>query len=198
MKQIELVGIIEGILFTMGDSVEVSRMASALEVTEQQVYDAAKCLEERYEQMDSGMKLIYLEGALQLCTKGELFDSLVKIASQPKKQVLTETMLETLSIVAYKQPVTRMDIEKIRGVSSDHAINRLIEFGLIEEVGRLDAPGRPILFATTEQFLRSFGISSIAQLPQIDAGQIEQMKQEVQKEVGGISDEDGGTDSQEA
>ena len=98
---------------------------------------------------------------LKFCTKGEYYEYLIKIARAPKKHVLTDTLLETLSIVAYKQPVTRTEIERVRGVSCDHAVNKLLEYGLITELGRMDAPGRPLLFGTTEQFLRSFGVKSL-------------------------------------
>ncbi len=97
--------------------------------------------------------------------------------------MLTDTLLETLSIIAFKQPVTRVEVENIRGVNSDHAINRLMEYDLIKEVGRVDAPGRPLLFGTTEQFLRSFGIRSVEELPQVDAVQAEEMKEEAEQEI---------------
>ena len=100
-----------------------------------------------------------------------------------KKQVLSDVMLETLSIIAYKQPVTKLEIEKIRGVKCDHAINKLIEYNLIQEVGRLDAPGRPILFGTTEEFLRSFGVHGIEELPELDPVQIEDFKAEAEEEI---------------
>lgn len=98
------------------------------------------------------MNLISLEDSWQMCTRSEFYDYLIRIAKAPKKYTLTDTLLETLSIIAYKQPVTRLDVEKIRGVNCDHAINRLVEYNLVEELGRLDAPGRPLLFGTTEQF----------------------------------------------
>ena len=97
--------------------------------------------------------------------------------------MLTDTLLETLSIVAYKQPITRAEIEKIRGVSCDHAVNRLVEFGLIAEVGRMDAPGRPLLFGTTEEFLRSFGVKSLEELPELSAVQIEEFKIQAEQEA---------------
>ena len=112
-----------------------------------------------------------------------MYDYLIKLVKQPKKYTLTDVVLETLSIIAYKQPVTRGEIEKIRGVSCDHAINKLIEYGLVEEVGRLDVPGRPLLFGTTEEFLRSFGVKKIDELPVLNPDQIEEFKQEVEKEV---------------
>ena len=95
-------------------------------------------------------------------------------------------MLETLSIIAYKQPVTRLEVERIRGVNSDHTINKLVEYNLICEVGRKDAPGRPILFATTEEFLRSFGIESTEELPELDSDVYEELKKEAEEEVSGM------------
>ncbi len=124
-----------------------------------------------------------MDNAVQMCTKSELYEYLIKIAKTPKKFVLTDTLLETLSIIAYKQPITRLEIEKVRGVSCDHAVNRLLEFDLIAEVGRMDAPGRPLLFGTTEQFLRSFGVKSIEDLPELSAVQIEEFKQQAESEV---------------
>ena len=107
----------------------------------------------RYDEEDRGVHIIELDGAFQMCTKPELYDYLVKIAHTPKKHVLTDVLLETLSIIAYKQPITRLEIEKIRGVSCSHAVNKLVEYGLICEAGRLDAPGRPITFATISPLL---------------------------------------------
>jgi len=112
-----------------------------------------------------------------------MYEYLVKIAHVPKKYALTDVLLETLSIIAYKQPITKMEIEKIRGVKSDHAVNKLVEYNLVCEVGRLDAPGRPILFATTEEFLRHFGIDSLEKLPSVDQDQVEGFKIEAEQEV---------------
>jgi segregation and condensation protein B len=92
--------------------------------------------------------------------------------------------LETLAIVAYKQPITRVEVEKIRGVSSNHAIDRLIEYDFIQELGRLDAPGRPILFGTTEQFLRSFGLENLSQMPELDLDKMEEFKEQAEQEIG--------------
>ena len=111
------------------------------------------------------------------------YENLIRVATAPKKQVLTEVVLETLSIIAYKQPVTKMEISKIRGVSSDHAVNRLVEYGLVYEVGRMDAPGRPALFATTEEFLRRFGVGSTTDLPTMNPEQEEEIKQAVEEEL---------------
>lgn len=141
MENLNIQAAIEAILFTMGDSVEASRLAEALEIEKAQVTEAVKQMKERYEEEDRGIRILELEDAYQLCTKTEYYEYLIRIAKQPKKYALTDVLLETLSIVAYKQPVTRLEIEKIRGVKCDHPINKLLEYGLIEEVGRLDAPG---------------------------------------------------------
>ena len=137
----------------------------------------------KYQAEDRGIKIIELENAFQMCTKQEYYEYLVEIALQPKKAVLTDVMLETLSIIAYKQPVTKQEIEKIRGVKCDHAINKLVEYNLVQELGRLDAPGRPILFGTTEEFLRNFGIESLEDLPVVNLEKIEDFKLEAEEEV---------------
>ena len=113
----------------------------------------------------------------------EMYEYLIRVASQPKKHVLTDVLLETLSIIAYKQPVTKLEIEKIRGVKSDHAVNKLVEYNLVSERGRMDAPGKPILFGTTEEFLRRFSIHSLDDLPSPNPEQVETFKEEAEEEV---------------
>ena len=127
--------------------------------------------------------LFAIEDSYQLCTKPDLYEYLIKVAKAPRKYVMSDTLLETLSIVAYKQPVTRLEVEKIRGVSCDHAINRLLEFNLIQELGRLDAPGRPLLFGTTEEFLRTFGVKSLGDLPTLNQEQLDDFKHQAEEEV---------------
>lgn len=183
MEQQKAEGIIEAVLFTMGKSVPVASLAELLDLPEQKVWTILRDMQRSYKENGRGMMLLELEDSVQMCTTAEYYPYLIKLVSQPKKQVLTEAVLETLSIIAYKQPVPRSEIEKIRGVGSDHAVNRLLEFGLIEEKGRLDAPGRPILFGTTEEFLRTFGISSISDLPVADSSELEEWKAEAEAEV---------------
>jgi segregation and condensation protein B len=175
--------ILEAILFTMGDSVEIDRLASVIEEDKKTTKALLLEMAEDYSRENRGITITTLDDSVQLCTKGELYEYLIKIAKTPKKFVLTDTLLETLSIIAYKQPVTRLEIEKVRGVSCDHAVNRLLEYDLITEVGRMDAPGRPLLFGTTEQFLRSFGVKSLEELPELNAVQIEEFKQQAESEV---------------
>lgn len=174
---------IEAILFSAGESVEISRIAKAIEqdipTTEKIIHN----LMDKYRAADRGIKILELDGAFQMCTKQEYYEYLVEIALQPKKAVLTDVMLETLSIIAYKQPVTKQEMEKIRGVKCDHAVNKLVEYGLVQELGRLDAPGRPIVFGTTEEFLRNFGVQSTEDLPVISPVKLEDFKAEAEEEV---------------
>lgn len=179
----KLQGAIEAILFTMGESVELSRIAAAIEHNEETTRKLIYNMMDRYKEEERGVCIIELDNSFQMCTKKEYYEYLIRIAKQPKRYVLTDVLLETLSIVAYKQPVTRLEIEKIRGVKTDHAVNKLVEYGLIEEVGRLDAPGRPILFGTTEEFLRRFSVQSLDELPTLDQEQIEHFKEEAEDEA---------------
>lgn len=174
---------IEAVLFAMGEAVEVSQIAKAIE---QDVPTTEKLLHhmmDRYREEDRGIQIIELEKSYQLCTKKEYCDCMIRIAMQPKKPMLTDVMLETLSIVAYKQPVTKAEIEKIRGVKCDHAINKLVEYSLVKELGRLDAPGKPILFGTTEEFLRAFGVQGLEELPVMDPVRLEDFKAEAEEEI---------------
>lgn len=175
--------IVEAVLFTMGRSVELRQLAAAIDQDEKTTLKVVEKLRLRYERESRGMEILELENSYQMCTRANFYENLIRVAATPKKQVLTEVILETLSIIAYKQPVTKMEIEKIRGVKSDHAVNRLVEFDLVYEVGRLDAPGRPALFATTEEFLRRFGIGSTENLPTINPEAQEEIKSEVEEEL---------------
>ena len=175
--------VVEAVLFTMGRSVELRQIAVALDTTEEEAKAAVERLRTKYNEENRALQIIELEKSYQMCTKADYYEELIKVAKTPKKQVLTEAVLETLSIIAYKQPITRTEIDKIRGVASDYALGKLIEYGLIYEAGRLDAPGKPILFATTEEFLRRFGIGSKKSLPGMDADREAEIIEEVEKEV---------------
>ena len=183
MKKNEKAAVIEAILFTMGDSVEIDRLAEVIEEDVDTTKEIIADMKKSYESSSRGIDIIELEDSVQLCTKADMYEYLIKIAKTPRKYIMTDSLLETLSIVAYKQPVTRLEVERIRGVNCDHAMNRLVEFDLIQELGRKDAPGRPLLFATTEQFLRSFGVKSIEDLPEINPVQVEEFKQQAEQEV---------------
>ena len=167
----------------MGDSVELSKIASAIGHDEETTRKVIHNMMDKYETDDRGIHIIELEDSFQMCTKPQMYEYLIKVAKQPRRYVLTDVQLETLSIIAYRQPVTKLEIEKIRGVKSDHAVNKLVEYDLVCEVGRLDAPGKPILFGTTEEFLRRFSIHSLEDLPGLNPEQIENFKHEAEEEA---------------
>lgn len=183
MEREKAKAVLESILFTMGESVEIERLAAVIEEDKKNTRELLLEMKEDYDNRECGITLMELEDSFQMCTKGDMYEYLIKIAKTPRKYVLTDTLLETLSIIAYKQPITRLEIEKIRGVSCDHAVNRLVEFGLVAEVGRMDAPGRPLLFGTTEEFLRSFGVKSLEELPELSQVQIEEFKEQAEAEI---------------
>jgi len=174
---------LEAILFTIGESIELERLAQAVEHDQETTKKILHNMMDKYEDESCGIQIIELDGAYQMCTKPSLYESIIKITTIPKKHVLTEVLLETLSIVAYKQPVTKLQIESIRGVKADHAVNKLVEYNLICEVGRLDAPGKPILFGTTEEFLRCFGLQSLESLPAVNPEKVEDFKLEAEEEA---------------
>lgn len=193
----KMYAVIEAVLFTMGESVETAKLAAAIEQDVPTTVKLIHNLMDGYEAEDRGIKIIELGDSFQLCTKPETYEYLIKVAAQPKKQVLTDVLLETLSIIAYKQPITKQEIEGIRGVSCDHAVNKLVEYGLVDEVGRLDAPGRPILFGTTESFLRSFGVRNVDELPVISPDKVEDFRKEAESETEGAQKQEA-SDEKEA
>ncbi len=186
MEEVEikrLEGVIEAVLFTMGESVDLTKIAAAIGHDTDTTRKLIHRMMDKYEAEDRGVRIIELEDAFQMCTKKEMYEYLIRVAKQPKKYVLTDVLLETLSIIAYKQPVTKLEVEKIRGVKSDHAVNKLVEYNLVCERGRLDAPGKPILFGTTEEFLRRFSVQSVDDLPSLNPEQVESFKEEAEEEV---------------
>lgn len=175
--------VLEAVLFTMGDSVALDSLAELIEEDIDTTRQILADMKENLDNSERGITITELDGAYQMCTKPEMYEYLIELTKSTRREALTEAALETLSIIAYKQPVTRMDIEKIRGVSCDYAINRLLEFDLIKELGRLDAPGKPILFGTTEQFLRSFGVKSLDELPEISQVKMEEFREQAEAEA---------------
>lgn len=178
-----LEGAAEAVLFALGRAVELSELALALSVTETEAEAVCERLRARYEAKKSGLCVQRFAQRYQLSSSPRYYEQLIRVAANPKKPILTDVVLETLSIIAYRQPVTKAEIERIRGVKSDHAVNRLVEYELVYEVGRLDAPGRPALFGTTEEFLRRFGVSSLENLPGVKPEVEAQIETEVKEEV---------------
>lgn len=164
MKNLEkLTNIIESILFVSGSQVAISDIAEKLEVDEKDIQKAVKILQEKYSE-DSGIHLLCFNKKLQFCSNPKYADEVSSVLNPIKERELSKSMLEVAAIIAYKQPVTRIDLEEIRG-NSEYAVQKLLELGVIEPVGRKDAVGKPVLFGTTDKFLKRFQISSLDELP---------------------------------
>ena len=162
----ELAKIIEAILFVSGEPVQLGAVARALEVTELEVSAAADELASDYDYNRRGICLKRFGSHIQLSTRPDYAPQIEKLLQPIQKQSLSQAALETLAVVAYKQPVTRLDIEAVRGVKCDYSVQSLMNKGLIEEVGRKETLGRPILYGTTDAFLSHFGLTSLEDLPQ--------------------------------
>ena len=156
---------IEAILFAAGESVPIARLSLILEATEGEIDYAAAMLAEKYEREERGMRVLRLGDKLQMCSAPEYAPYITKVLEQRTPPKLSQSALEALAIVAYFQPVTRAYIDQVRGVDSSYTVSVLQQRGLIEPCGKLDAPGRPALFGTTDVFLRTMGISELSQLP---------------------------------
>ena len=162
---IDILSVIEAILFAAGESVPAARLSLILGAGEEEVLAAAEELREKYEREQRGMRILRLDDRLQMCSAPEFAPYISKVLEQRKPPMLSQPALETLAVVAYFQPVTRAYVEQVRGVDSSYTVSALCERGLIEECGRLEVPGRPAIFRTTDVFLRTMGISSLAELP---------------------------------
>ena len=168
MEQAELQRAIEAILFAAGERIEVSRLAMALEADPNDIVAAADKLMDELSFERRGIRILKLEKGYQMVSSGEMADFVTKTLESRKPPKLSSSQLETLTIVAYYQPATKAMIEQIRGVDSSYSITALMNKKLIEEAGRLNVPGRPIQYKTTPDFLRTFGISSLEELPSIE------------------------------
>ena len=168
MEQIELQRAIEAILFAAGERVEVSRLAMVLETDENEIIAAADALADELSFERRGIRILRLEQGYQMVSSGEMADYITKALETRKPPKLSASQLETLTIVAYYQPATKAMVEQIRGVDSAYSVGALLNKKLITEAGRLNVPGRPILYKTTPDFLRTFGLRSLEELPEID------------------------------
>ena len=156
---------IEAVLFSLGEAVEIDRLAEALEVREDEIKEAFLSLQKKYEKENRGIKIIEIENSIQMCSNPDYFECIKRVTQIKKQAGLSSAALETLSIIAYNQPVTKSTIEFIRGVDCTYSVTRLLERGFIDELGRAETPGRPILYGTTMEFLRCFGLKSLEELP---------------------------------
>ena len=159
---------IESMLFVSGEPLSLREISNNLELVENNVLEIIKEMVNEYEEQKRGIRLISLDGTYQLVTKSENSEFIQKLLKKNKKHSLSQASIESLAIIAYKQPITRIDIDEIRGVKSESAITRLVERGLIKDVGRLEVPGRPILYGTTDEFLRQFDLETINELPSLE------------------------------
>lgn len=164
----ELNYIIEAIMFALGREISIEELATTLEIEERQVEQAMEYLKERYSEKE-GVKLVEVNHMYQLVTNQKYYDKVSRFVENTKRQNLSTSAQETLSIIAYNPKITKTEIEKIRGVNSDFAVNRLLECGLIEEVARLNLPGRPAAYSVTNEFLKCCGIKELQELPDFDS-----------------------------
>ena len=179
-----LQGILESVLFAAGEAVKCDKLAEISKVSVEEVEREIKLLREFYEKNERGFSILEIDGGYQICTRPEYYSYVQEIAGIRRQQGLSNAALETLSIIAYNQPVTRQTIEYIRGVNSDGAVQRLAERGLIEESGRLDAPGKPILYVTTREFLRKFGLKTLEDLPEIkEEAELPEEEQQIEIDI---------------
>lgn len=183
MKKSDLESCIEALLFYAGDIIPQHRLGELCDAEQIAIHMAVNRLNEFYEQTNSGIEIIEVDDGYQMCTAARHLQLIQMYRQKPAKNILTQALIETLAIVAYSQPITRTQIEDVRGVRCEHAISKLMEYGLIEEVGRLNVIGRPILFGTTNEFLRHFGFRNLEEMPKIKEELLEKFKEEVKAEM---------------
>lgn len=170
----ERVGIVEAILFVTGNAVEKKEICRAMEITEGELEETLDAIESGYDFDRRGLRLLRFGAHVQLATRPDYGPYVEKLLQPVQKQSLSQAIMETLAVIAYRQPVTKAEIELVRGVKCDYSVQSLVAKGLIEEVGRKEALGRPILYGTTDAFLRHFCISSLSELPEIDFSKLAQ------------------------
>lgn len=169
--------IIEAILFAAGRPVNKNEIILALEIPDEDVENIIKSMQEEYKNENRGIELIKIDDSYQLCTKKELYEYIYPVLDKRNKPNLSNAALETLAIVAYNPKITRAEIEAIRGVSADACVYKLLEYGLIEEAGKIDLPGKPMSYKTTNEFLRMFGYTSLEDLPELPRYKLDENKQ---------------------
>ncbi len=173
MTQKELLKAFEAVLFASGEPLNIDRFTQVFEITPSKTIEIMDLLSKKYEDSDSGIKLVRLDNAYQLTTKSEYSEYIKKAFDIKRKTPLSSAAFEVLAVVAYNQPVTKSFIEQVRGVDCSSVVTTLIEKGLVEERGRLELPGKPLLYGTTKNFLRCFGLSDLSELPPLPKTQQE-------------------------
>lgn len=175
--------IIEAILFSAGRKVSIKELMITLEISREDLENIIYLMQEDYKKPNKGIEIVKIEDGYQLCTKKELYENIYPILDKRTKPNLSNAALETLAIIAYNSKITRAEIEAIRGVSADGCIYKLLEFGLIQESGKSDLPGKPMTYATTDEFLRMFGYTSINDLPRLPRYKLDENQQIVIEEI---------------
>ena len=193
----DLKSALEAVLFAAGESVPVGRLSLVFAVEQEDIMQAAKELSDEYDREGRGIRLLRMDNMLQLCSAPEYAQLIIKTLEQRKPPMLSQSALETLAIVAYYQPVTRAVIEKMRGVDSSYTVSALQDRGLIEACGKLEAPGRPTLYATTDAFLRVMGIETLQQLPPLPEVQGSEGTEQLRKSIEKIQEQDSGQNSEQ-
>lgn len=189
MKKTELESGIEALLFYAGEIIARNRLCDICQAQEEDLSLAVKSLNEHYVRTNSGISIIEVQDGYQMCTSPQHLQLIQAYRQKPAKTILTQALIETLAIIAYSQPITRTQIEEIRGVRCEHAMGKLMDFNLIEEVGRLNVIGRPLLFGTTPEFLRHFGFKNLEEMPKIKEELVEKFKNEIKAEMGYYEEE---------
>ena len=169
--------IIEAILFSCGRTVEMRELITTLEIPEEDIIQIIQNMQEEYKRENRGIEIIKMENGYTLCTKKEYYDYIYPLFDNRAKPNISNAAMETLAIIAYNPKITRAEIESIRGVNSDATIYKLLEYNLIEEAGKSDAPGKPTVYQTTEEFLKTFGISNLDELPELPKYKIDENEQ---------------------
>ena len=175
--------ILESLLFACGEPVEIERLAEVMDLDESVIITLADTLAEMYEQRKAGVKLLKLDNKLQLCSRADYFDYVRKILELRRNAPLSQAAFEVLAVIAYNQPVTKSVVEQVRGVDCSGVIYSLCEKGLIEEKGRLELPGRPLVYGTTDNFLRCFSMRSLGDLPPLPEKEDEKAQQPEEEEI---------------
>ena len=170
-------GIIEAILFAAGREVKISELMSALELSSDEIINLVENMKMEYEKENRGIQIINVDDSYQLCTKKEYYEYIYPVFDKRSKPNLSQAAMETLAIIAYNPRITRAEIESIRGVNSDGTIYKLLDYNLIEDTGKLDAPGRPTTYSTTKEFLKMFGLESLEQLPELPRYKLDENRQ---------------------
>lgn len=169
--------IIESIMFAVGRDISVEELSSVLELTPENVQEIIENMKVQFEEQGRGIEIIKVNNGYQLCSKKENYEYIYQIIDKRNKPNLSQAALETLAIIAYNPKITRAEIETIRGVNSDGTIYKLLDHNLIEDAGRLDAPGRPTTYQTTKEFLRMFGYTSLEELPELPRYKLDENQQ---------------------